>query len=400
MPSIGINKKVRGRIPVKFLIRYGEIALKGKNRRYFEKALFNNLKSTFKGLGTGVEMMHGRFLVTGPDSQEEEIARRLRRVFGVVSASSVTTSPLDPVEIEKRALELLEGSLSCVDSFKVEARRSNKNFSLTSPEINRSVGAAILDAHPRLKVDLHNPSFRIFIEIGAKEAYLYHDQITGPGGLPVGVTGRALLLLSGGIDSPVAGWMAMKRGLALEAIHFHSHPFTGQRSREKVIDLCQTLSLSGGKIPLHMVSVTGIQKEIHMHCPSELGIILLRRMMLRIAEKLSCSRSLQALVTGESLGQVASQTLESMIVIDSATSMLILRPLLGMDKHDIVNVAEKTGTYEISIRPYEDCCTLFLPRHPATRPKMDLVIKAEKNLDVNALTEKAVVSTETMFIEI
>lgn len=343
--------------------------------------------------------MHGRFLITGPDSQKEEITRRLGRVFGLVSASSVATSSLDPVEIEKKALELVESSLSCVDSFKVEARRPNKNFPLTSPEINRSVGAAILDAHPRLKVDLHNPSFRIFIEIGAKEAYLYSDHIAGPGGLPVGVTGRALLLLSGGIDSPVAGWMAMKRGLALEAIHFHSHPFTGLRSREKVIDLCKTLSLSGGKIPLHMVSVTGIQKKIQMHCPSELGIILLRRMMLRIAEKLSCSRSLQALITGESLGQVASQTLESMIVIDSATSMLILRPLLGMDKHDIVNVAEKTGTYEISIRPYEDCCTLFLPRHPATRPKMDLVIKAEKNLDVSGLIGKAMDSTETMFIE-
>ncbi|NLA27685.1 MAG: tRNA 4-thiouridine(8) synthase ThiI [Firmicutes bacterium] len=385
---------------VKFLIRYGEIALKGKNRRYFEKALVNNLKSALKELDAKIVPMHGRFLVTGPHAFKEEIAGRLSRVFGVVSASIVITAPLDQEIIEEKALELAGNRLLPGDSFKVEARRSNKIFPLTSPEINRIIGAAILKKHPRMKVDLHNPSFRLFIEIGTQEAYLYHDHIAGPGGLPLGVTGGALLLLSGGIDSPVAGWMAMKRGLALEALHFHSHPFTGLRSREKVIDLCKALSMSGSKIPLHMISVTAIQKEIHTHCPSELAIILLRRMMMRIADKLSCNRSLQALVTGESLGQVASQTLESMIVIDSTTPMLILRPLLGMDKHDIVNLAEKIGTYEISIRPYEDCCTLFLPRHPATRPRMEKVIRAEKALNISDLTAEAIDSLETMLVEI
>ena len=386
-------------MPATFLIRYGEIALKGKNRSFFERTLFNNLKSALKGLDTRVFRMHGRFLVTGPAAEEEEITGRLSRVFGVVSVSNVTTAPLDLEAIKEKALELVESRPLPGDSFKVEARRSNKSFPLTSPELNRIIGAAILETHPRLKVDLHDPSFRVFIEVGSKEAYLYHDRVAGPGGLPVGVTGRALLLLSGGIDSPVAGWMAMKRGLSLEALHFHSFPFTGQRSREKVIDLCRNLSLSGGKIRLHLVSVTDIQKEIHTRCPSELGIILLRRMMMRIAEELSRHRGLQALVTGESLGQVASQTLESMMVIDSVTSMLILRPLLGMDKHDIITLAEKTGTYEISIRPYEDCCTLFLPRHPATRPRMEKVVGAEAALDITGLTAAALDSVEAVLIE-
>jgi thiamine biosynthesis protein ThiI len=386
-------------MPATFLIRYGEIALKGKNRSFFERTLFNNLKSALKGLDTRVFRMHGRFLVTGPAAEEEEITGRLSRVFGVVSVSIVTTAPLDLEAIKEKALELVESRPLPGDSFKVEARRSNKSFPLTSPELNRIIGAAILETHPRLKVDLHDPSFRVFIEVGSKEAYLYHDRVAGPGGLPVGVTGRALLLLSGGIDSPVAGWMAMKRGLSLEALHFHSFPFTGQRSREKVIDLCRNLSLSGGKIRLHLVSVTDIQKEIHTRCPSELGIILLRRMMMRIAEELSRRRGLQALVTGESLGQVASQTLESMMVIDSVTSMLILRPLLGMDKHDIITLAEKTGTYEISIRPYEDCCTLFLPRHPATRPRMEKVVGAEAALDITGLTAAALDSVEAVLIE-
>jgi thiamine biosynthesis protein ThiI len=386
-------------MPATFLIRYGEIALKGKNRSFFERTLFNNLKSALKGLDTRVFRMHGRFLVTGPAAEEEEITGRLSRVFGVVSVSIVTTAPLDLEAIKEKALELVESRPLPGDSFKVEARRSNKSFPLTSPELNRIIGAAILETHPRLKVDLHDPSFRVFIEVGSKEAYLYHDRVAGPGGLPVGVTGRALLLLSGGIDSPVAGWMAMKRGLSLEALHFHSFPFTGRRSREKVIDLCRNLSLSGGKIRLHLVSVTDIQKEIHTRCPSELGIILLRRMMMRIAEELSRRRGLQALVTGESLGQVASQTLESMMVIDSVTSMLILRPLLGMDKHDIITLAEKTGTYEISIRPYEDCCTLFLPRHPATRPRMEKVVGAEAALDITGLTAAALDSVEAVLIE-
>ncbi|HOA35293.1 MAG TPA: tRNA uracil 4-sulfurtransferase ThiI [Bacillota bacterium] len=381
------------------LVRYGEIALKGKNRMFFEKTLLENIKFALKGLGARVVRMHGRLLIMGAADEEEEITRRLSRVFGVVSVSSVETAPLDLEAIKEKALEIMERSLLPGDSFKVEARRSNKSFPLTSPELNRIIGGAILEKYPRLKVDLENPSFQLFIEVGAREAYIYHDHVAGPGGLPVGSSGRALLLLSGGIDSPVAGWMAMKRGLRLEALHFHSYPFTGLRSREKVIDLCRILSRYGGKMQLHLVNVAGIQKEIRASCPAALGIILLRRMMMRIAGQISRSRGLQALVTGESLGQVASQTLESMIAIDSVTSMLILRPLLGMDKHEIVALAEKTGTYEISIRPYEDCCTLFLPRHPATRPRLEKVVQAEAALDAGGLTAAALENMETMLIE-
>ncbi|HPU00896.1 MAG: tRNA 4-thiouridine(8) synthase ThiI [Firmicutes bacterium] len=381
------------------LLRYGEIALKGKNRRFFEQALLENVKTALKGLGARVVRLHGRFLIYGEEAEEDAIIRRLSRVFGVVSLSSVKTAPLELEAIKEKAVEMVGSGPLPGGSFKVEARRPNKSFPVTSPELNRILGGAILARHPGLKVDVENPSFCLFVEIGAKESYLYRDQVPGPGGLPVGASGQALLLLSGGIDSPVAGWMAMKRGLRLEAVHYHSYPFTGLRSREKVIDLCRLLAQYCGRLELHLVNVAGIQKEIQAHCPADLGIILLRRMMMRIAEALSRQRGLQALVTGESLGQVASQTLESMIAIENATSMLILRPLLGMDKQEIVALARKTGSYEISIRPYEDCCTLFLPRHPATRPRLERVIQAEEALDTRSLTESALESMESMAIE-
>lgn len=381
------------------LVRYGEIALKGKNRRFFEKALQDNLKRALRGLNAGVARKHGRFLVSGPEQEKLEIIHRLSKVFGVTSVSSVRATPLDPGAIEEEALKLVHNRPPHKNSFKIDARRSNKQFPLTSPEINRIIGAAVLRANPHLEVNLDNPSFRVSIEIGRNEAFIFSEQVAGPGGLPVGVTGRALLLLSGGIDSPVAGWMAMKRGLALEAVHYHSYPFTSIRSQEKVIDLCKQLAAPGIPLKLHQVSVTEIQKEIRDRCPAALGIILLRRMMLRLAEELSRQRRLQALVTGESLGQVASQTLESMQVISSATPMLILRPLLGMDKQEIVTRAREIGTYETSIRPYEDCCTLFVPQRPATRPGRDRVIEAEAALEVKKLTRAALDTLETRTIE-
>ncbi|NLA11712.1 MAG: tRNA 4-thiouridine(8) synthase ThiI [Firmicutes bacterium] len=381
------------------LVRYGEIALKGKNRSYFEKALFNNLKSALRNFEARVIRKHGRFFVSGPAAAEDKMIDRLRKVFGVVSVSSVRTTPLEIGAIEKTALEIAADRSSPEHSFKVETRRANKQFPLTSPEINRLIGAAVLKKNPHLKVDLHDPSFRIAIEIGPEAAFIFQDRVAGPGGLPVGVTGRALLLLSGGIDSPVAGWMALKRGLSLEAIHYHSYPYTSLRSREKVIDLCRQLTASGIRLPLHLVSVTEIQREIREHCPPELGIILLRRMMLRLAEELSRNRSLQALVTGESLGQVASQTLESISVISEVTPMLILRPLLGMDKHEIVDRAAQIDTYEISIRPYEDCCTLFVPQRPATRPKLQRVLEAEAALDTAKLVTAALEAAELQIME-
>ena len=385
-------------VPEIILVRYGEIALKGKNRRFFEQALWDNLESALYGLDAAVSRLHGRFLVSGQGREKQEIINRLSRVFGVTSLSAVQTAPLDPGAIEEETLKLVKDRAQQEKSFRIKARRSNKKFPLTSPELNRVIGAAVLRRNPHLEVSLDHPSFTVSIEIGHREAFIFSDQVAGPGGLPVGVTGRALLLLSGGIDSPVAGWMAMKRGLELEAVHFHSYPFTSARAQDKAIDLCKRLAAPGIPLKLHQISVTEIQKEIRDRCPPSLSIILLRRMMLRLAEALSKQRQLQALVTGESLGQVASQTLESMQVISSVTPLLILRPLIGMDKQEIVTRAEEIGTYEISIRPYEDCCTLFVPQRPATRPGASRVEKAEAALDVNRLTRAALDTVETRVI--
>lgn len=364
----------------KILVRYGEIALKGKNRRFFEEALRRNLKAVLAGTGAKVFRLHGRFLVQVPPELREETLRRLGRVFGVVSVSPIQTAPLQIEAIKETAVTLARNMPENWHTFKVETKRANKTFSLTSPEINREVGAHLLRELPFLQVNVHEPSFKLCIEIGFKEAYLYHDRHPAPGGLPVGVSGKALLLLSGGIDSPVAGWMAMKRGLALEAVHFHSPPFTGNRSRQKVLDLCAVLARYSEPIKVHLVKVTEIQKELHKQAPEALRVILLRRIMIRIAAMLAGEEKLQALVTGESLGQVASQTLAAMQVINDVSSMLILRPLIGLDKHEIISRSRAIGCYKISIRPYEDCCTLYIPRHPATHPSMSKTLQAESNL--------------------
>ncbi len=383
----------------KILIRYGELALKGKNRRYFEDRLQQNLKEAVKTMPVQISRMHGRFLALVPTEVVSDAIYRLSKVFGIVSVSLVYAAPLDMDAINETAEVLVRGLPEHLNTFKVETRRSNKNFPLTSPEINNQVGECLLNRVHRLQVDVHKPKFQLFIEVGQLEAYLYHDSSAGPGGLPVGVAGKGLLLLSGGIDSPVAGWMAMKRGLALESLHFHSFPFTSMRSRQKAVDLCRSLALYCSTIPLHMISLTAIQKEIRSECPEELGITLLRRMMLRIAEELSIRGKLQALVTGESLGQVASQTLESLQVISDVTGMLILRPLIGMDKHEIIARAEVIDTYKTSIQPYEDCCTLFVPKRPVTRPNLKAVEEAEKALDIEMLLHGALKTLETELIE-
>lgn len=382
----------------KILIRYGEIALKGKNRNMFEAALRRNLIRAVQGTGAEITRIHGRFLAEGPAGKQLEIVSRLNKVFGVVSVSPVATAGLDMEQIQAAALQLVKDLPAPMCSFKVEARRSNKLFPLTSPEINRQVGAFLLSSCPHLTVDVHRPDFQLYIEISHREAFLYTGSLSGPGGLPVGVTGKALLLLSGGIDSPVAGWMAMKRGLSIEGLHFHSFPFTGRRSQEKVKDLCRMLSAYGGNMALHMVNVAGIQQQLKKNCPEPMGIILLRRMMIRIAEAVAGNRRLQAIVTGESLGQVASQTLESLQVIGAATDMLILRPLLAMDKHEIVSLAEQIDTYNISIQPFEDCCTLFLPRRPLTRPRLEAIEKAEAPLDIPRLIQDAVSGLDTITV--
>ena len=377
------------------LVRYGEIALKGKNRGEFEQLLQNNLKNAISGFGGKVARLHGRLIITGPEENCDKMIDRASKTFGVVSVSRVWGTELDLEKVKKLSAEIANEISPDKLAFRVDTRRSNKNFPYDSQEINHSLGAYLQSIRPELVVNLRNPDFTISIEIGFDKAYLYLDRVAGPGGLPLGITGRCLLLLSGGIDSPVAGWLAMKRGMAMEALHFHSFPFTSRRSQEKAVDLCRKLAAYGNEIKLHMISVTSIQKEINENCPKDYNIILLRRMMYRLAEKLSLQQNLQALVTGESLGQVASQTLESIEVVSKASNMLVLRPLVAMDKTEIVNKGIDIDTYETSILPYEDCCTVFLPKNPVTRPRLENVLQHESVLDIDALVDEALATLET-----
>ncbi len=380
------------------LVRYGEIALKGKNRGQFEQQLHRNLKGALQDLGATVTRHHGRFSVICPDSALQQATMRLGRIFGLASFSPVFETALDLEAIKEAAASMVKELPTDKNTFKVMARRSNKEFPYNTPELNQILGAHLLQCFPDLTVKLDNPSFTLEVEIGYHKAFLFLERIPGPGGLPVDTSGRALLLLSGGIDSPVAGWLAMKRGLSIEALHFHSFPFTSKRSQEKAVDLCRKLVLYGHKVTLHQISVTKIQEALRKNCPEELGVILLRRMMLRLAEKLCEQRELKALVTGENLGQVASQTLESIDVISKATRMLILRPLIGFDKLEITAIAEKIDTYATSILPYEDCCTLFVPASPVTKPKLAVIERYEQNLDLDYMVEEALKTLETNII--
>jgi tRNA uracil 4-sulfurtransferase len=395
-----VRKKPKRRtlMAVKLLVRYGEIALKGRNRGQFEQQLHQNLKVGVKDLSFSLERLHGRLIASGPPENQERALEKMSRVFGVTSISPIAESELDLGKIKDLAAGMTEKLDPATKTFKVESRRPNKKFPYQSPELNSLIGGHLQALYPTLTVDLDQPDFTLYIEIGYAMAYLYIDKTPGPGGLPVGISGRSLLLLSGGIDSPLAGWLAMKRGLALEALHFHSYPFTSLQAKEKVIRLCQKLTLYYSKIPLHMISVTSLQRIIKTECPPELGVILLRRMMMRLAAIISEKRALQALITGENLGQVASQTLESIKVIAAATDMLILRPLVTMDKSEIIQMASLIDTYDTSIEPYEDCCTLFLPKSPVTKPKLHIVEKYEEHLPVAEMLAEAVATMETVII--
>lgn len=379
------------------LVRYGEIGLKGMNRRYFEDLLVRRVKQSLEGLGPRpVNRIHGRLLVETRDDAAE-IMDRLCRVFGIVSISPAIRTPLELSCMQEAALSVMaEAWQGPGETFKVQARRANKAFPHDSLELNHLIGGYLLSRLPGLRVDVHHPGHTLYVEVREKEAYVYTRVVPGPGGLPVGSSGRAVLLLSGGIDSPVAGWMAMKRGLELEAIHFYSFPFTGEKSREKVIDLCRVLARYGGRLRLRVAFFTEAQRAIQLTCPEELRVTVMRRLMFRIAQRTAERLGALALVTGESLGQVASQTLESIAVIQAATSLPVLRPLIGMDKTEIVELARKIGTYEISIRPYEDCCALFVPRHPRTRPRREQVEEAERSMDMEALVEEALEKSQVL----
>lgn len=375
-----------------YLIRYGEIGLKGKNRPQFERRLMENMRRALSKTGSSrVERVYGR-LVVESDAEPAQVLDRLSKVFGIVGVSPTLRLPLDMQAVSDGALQTLKDAAALVQlppgaslTFKVEARRSNKMFPLTSPEINGQIGGYLLENIPSLQVDVHKPIIKVNVEIREKNAFVYAADVPGAGGLPVGASGKALLLLSGGIDSPVAGWMAMKRGIEIEAIHFYSFPFTGEKSLEKVRDLCRILANYTARIKLHVVHFTDIQKEIQKNCPEELRVTLMRRMMFRLSERIAGQQGALALVTGESVGQVASQTLESMQVINHVINIPVLRPLVGMDKVEIITRAQAIGTFETSVLPYEDCCTLFLPKHPATRPRLEQAEQAEEALNIEEL---------------
>lgn len=377
------------------LIRYGELALKKKNQAGFVDRLVRNIAAKLKAYpGVSIKKSRGRLFIELNGHDDKPILQQLKEVFGVVGFSPAMKVSSDIEQIKESALTIVQNQGKDFTTFKVVAKRADKNFPLTSQDINHEIGRHLLKKTSELKVDVHKPELLVHIEVRGQFSYVYGNDILGLGGLPVGSSGPVMLLLSGGIDSPVAGYLASKRGGELWAVHFHSFPFTSERAKQKVIDLAQTLTRYAGRIRLLVVPFTEVQTQIHERCYSSYSITIMRRIMLRIAEALAKKHRTLALVTGESLGQVASQTLESMHVINEVTNYPILRPLIGMDKVEIMNIAKNIGTYETSILPYEDCCTVFLPKAPKTKPNLEAVCKQESELEITRLVEEAVSGTE------
>ena len=368
------------------LVRYGEIFLKGLNRPTFIRALIKRIKHAVKDLGGTVTMNDSRIFVTGYEDQDEVI-RRVTKVFGVHSVCpAIEMDKADFEAVAAQAVKMMEGLQG---TFKVSSRRSDKRYPLDSPTLNAQIGHRILVANKALSVDVKKPDHVLNVEI-RDHAYLYVKVVPAVGGMPVGTNGRATLLLSGGIDSPVAGWMIAKRGVHISAVHFHSYPYTSDRAKEKVLDLARILSESCCGIRVHIVPFTKIQMEIHEKCPEEYTTLIMRRFMMRIAERVARIENAEALITGESIGQVASQTMTALGTTDMVVDMPVFRPVIGFDKREIIDIAEKIGTMETSSLPYEDCCTVFTPRHPATHPKMEKILEGESKLDMEALIQEAI----------
>ena len=385
------------------LVRYGEIHLKGQNRPHFESLQLRAIKRALKQFPDAVTQKgYGRFYVTGLSEAEMPAAiRAVTKVFGLHSVSPAVEMEKDMDSITETMIRLVRDYMAQKGirqaTFKVQAKRADKRFPLSSMQLAAELGGRILNAVPGLTVDVHDPDFNVYIEV-REQCYGYVDIIPGAGGMPQHSNGRAMLLLSGGIDSPVAGYMIAKRGVEINAVHYHSFPYTSEAAKQKVIDLAKIVSEYAGKIHLNVVSFTDIQMQIYEKCPHETLVIIMRRFMMRIAQKLAEKHGAQAIVTGESIGQVASQTMESIFVTNSVTTMPVFRPLIGMDKIDIIDIANKIGTYETSILPYEDCCTVFVPKHPLTRPRLDKIAEAESVLDIDALVDAAVEGAELISI--
>ncbi|MBR6668749.1 MAG: tRNA 4-thiouridine(8) synthase ThiI [Clostridia bacterium] len=367
------------------LVRYGEIFLKGQNRPVFMRALVKRVKRAVQDLGATVYLNDSRIFVTDYSDQDEAI-RKVTKVFGVHSVCPAIEMPKE--DFDAVAAQAVAMMADLKGTFKVSARRSDKRYPLDSPAINGQIGHRVLVANKNLSVDVKNPDHVMNVEI-RDHAYLYVKVIPAVGGMPVGTNGRATLLLSGGIDSPVAGWMIAKRGVHINAVHFHSYPYTSDRAKEKVLDLARILSESCCGIRVHVVPFTKIQMEIHEKCPDEYTTLIMRRFMMRIAERVAITEKSEALITGESIGQVASQTMTALGTTDMVVNMPVFRPVIGFDKTEIIAIAEKIGTMETSSLPYEDCCTVFTPRHPATHPHLDIIEAAEAKLDMEALIQEA-----------
>ena len=379
------------------LLKYGEISLKGLNRPMFEKQLLANVAKALAPLGKfSIRKSQSTVYVEplGDDIDMQAATERLSKVFGIVNICPAAKCQKTIEDIERTTLECLSQIDLNGKTFKVEVKREDKQFPMNSPQLCRHMGAVILKNTEGLSVDVHNPDILVQIEI-RKEAFIFTQKVSGAGGMPVGTAGRAALLLSGGIDSPVAGWMISKRGVVLDAVHFHSHPYTSDRAKEKVIELAKIMTQYTGPIRLHVVPFTDIQLDIIDKCPKNYLTIIMRRLMMRIAEKIARESGAMALITGESIGQVASQTMESLVVTDNAVDMPVFRPCIGMDKEEIVTISKKIDTYETSILPYEDCCTIFVPKHPKTKPSIAEIQEAEKLLtDPEGMMEKAIQNRE------
>ena len=383
------------------LIKNGELALKGLNRRTFEEALMSNLRYRLR--------KHGDFLIRRAQStiyiepkneyvDMEGAADAVSRVFGIAAFSRARVTEKNIDAIKEAAVAYLGDRLATAKTFKVEAKRADKAFPFTSPEISREVGGHVLSRYHHLKVDVRNPEVLIMVEIRDFGAYVHAQQMPGAGGMPVGTGGKAAIMMSGGIDSPVAAYMMAKRGIQLTGIHFASPPYTSERAEQKVISLMERVGRYAGNMTLHIVPFTHIQEEIQKNCPEDYFTLIMRRFMMRLAQRVARDADCGAIITGESLGQVASQTIPAMAVVDTLATMPVFRPLIGMDKEEIVVISRKIDTFELSIQPYEDCCTVFTPRHPCTKPKLYKVEEAESVLDVDALVEEALQGVRTVKI--
>lgn len=385
----------------KLLIRYGEISLKGKNKERFIDVLVFRIKERMEGFkSVSVSKKHGRIFLDYEDENEERLFGRLAKTFGVVSFSPVDEVELDLEAAALKAIEQMEAALrEGKRTFKIESRRSNKGFYLTSPELSREVGARVLEGIKDIRVDVHQPDIIINIEVRHR-IYVFSKVYQAEAGMPYGSSGRGLVLLSGGIDSPVAAYMMARRGLYIEALHFHSYPYTSERALDKVSQLAEKLANYTVHLRLHSVNLAKIQEEIRAKCPSDEMTILSRRFMMRIASRLAKMRELGCLVTGESLAQVASQTLESMGVIEEASGLIIFKPLIAFDKSETTKISKSIDCYATSILPFEDCCTVFLPDSVVTRPKLDKILRSESALDVEALVEGALSTLESSDIRV